>query len=182
MSPGPATLSMAAVGNAFGFARGIPYLTGCATGLILVMVVAAFGLAHLIDLLPGTVLIVSIIGVSYILYLAFKIARETSNIATYDKGKSPGFFAGVLVSLSNPKGWAVMAALFSSMGSMHSVLSTEMMMRFIILCVIIVLGNLAWTLLGDRLSRLVADPRKGKILNRIFAFLLVASVIWVLLL
>jgi len=173
---------MPAVGNAFGFARGIPYLTGCATGLILVMVVTAFGLAHLVDLFPGTVLIVSVIGVGYILYLAYKIALETSDIATYDQGKSPGFFAGVLVSLSNPKGWAVMAALFSSMGSMQSMLSMEVIIRFIILCVIIVFGNLAWTLLGDRLSRLIADPRKGKILNRIFAFLLVASVIWALLL
>jgi threonine/homoserine/homoserine lactone efflux protein len=173
---------MAAVGNAFGFTRGIPYLTGCATGLILVMVVAALGLAHLVDLYPGTVLIVSIIGVSYILYLAYKIARETSDIATYAEGTSPGFFAGVLVSLSNPKGWAVMGALFLSMGSVQSMMSMEMMIRFIILCVIIVFGNLAWTLLGDRLSKLIADPRKGKILNRIFAFLLVASVIWALLL
>jgi len=173
---------MAAVGSAFGFSRGLRYLLGCATGLISVMVLVALGLVQLLEFFPSITLLASVIGISYILYLAFKIATQTVDRKEIKDNDSPGFFAGVVVSLSNPKGWAVMAALLSSTGPFQSLMTPEFLVRLLILSAITLLGNLAWTMLGERLSRLLSDPVKSRTLNRVFAFLLVASVIWVLLL
>ena len=182
VSPGPATLSMAAVGSAFGFIRGIPYLLGCAAGLIAVMIAAVVGLSQLVAHFPWATFSVSLIGFAYILYLAFKIAtREPARAGLQDKD-SPGFIAGVVVSLSNPKGWAVMGALFSSMGPVQNVVSPEIAIRIVILSVITLVGNFAWTLLGERLSQLLSNPAQIRTLNRIFAFLLVVSVLLALLL
>ncbi len=182
MSPGPATLSMAAVGSAFGFSQGLRYLLGCATGLIGVMILVAVGLLQLVEFFPSITLLAGFVGVSYILYLAFKIATQPADRTELENNGSPGFFAGVVVSLSNPKGWAVMAALFSSMGPAQSLITPEVLIRLLILSAITVLGNLAWTMLGERLSRILSDPVKCRILNRIFAALLVISVIWAVLL
>lgn len=173
---------MAAVGSAFGFSRGLRYLLGCATGLIGVMVLVALGLVQLLEFFPSIALLASVIGISYILYLAFRIATQTVDSKTIKNTDSPGFFAGVVVSLSNPKGWAVMAALLTSTGPVQNLITPEFLIRLLILSAITLLGNLAWTMLGERLSRLLSDPVKSRMLNRVFAFLLVASVIWVLLL
>ena len=181
VSPGPATLSMAAVGSAFGFTRGIPYLLGCASGLMAVMVAAAIGLSQLVEHFPGATLAASLVGFSYILYLAFKIATQHSAKTELQSRTSPGFVAGVIVSLSNPKGWAVMGALFSSMGPVQGMVPTELAIRILILCVITLAGNLAWTLLGERISRLITDSAHIRILNMIFALLLVLSVVLTLL-
>ena len=173
---------MASVGSAFGFTRGIPYLLGCAAGLIAVMIAAAIGLSQLVERFPAATLAVSLVGFSYILYLAFKIATHESAATKLEDKVSPGFVAGIVVSLSNPKGWAVMGALFSSMGPIQDVVSKELAIRILILCVIILVGNFAWTLLGERVSKLLTDSAQIRALNRVFAILLVVSVVLALLL
>lgn len=171
---------MAAVGSTFGFARGIPYLLGCAAGLIAVMIAAAIGLSQLIGRFPGATLAVSLVGFSYILYLAIKIATHESTNTEFEDKVSPGFVAGIIVSLSNPKGWAVMGALFSSMGPIQAVISKDLAIRILILCVITLAGNFAWTLLGERVSLLLTNSAQIRTLNRVFAFLLVISVVMAL--
>ncbi|MGI9318984.1 MAG: LysE family translocator [bacterium] len=182
VSPGPATLSMAAVGSAFGFTRGVPYLMGCASGLIMVMIAVAIGLAQLVEVFPGIGYAAGLLGVGYIFFLAYRIATQDPGTSKLNSPGSPGFLAGIIVSLSNPKGWAVMGALFSSLGPINNVITSNVLIRISILCAITVLGNLAWTMLGDRLSSVVTDPARGRMINRMFALLLVVSVIWALLL
>ena len=61
-SPGPATLSLAATGAAFGARRGIGYMTGINLGIVAVMAITASGIVGLLLALPGATPIV--IGLS----------------------------------------------------------------------------------------------------------------------
>ena len=52
-SPGPATLSLAATGAAFGAWRGLGYMAGIVAGVVVVMAIVASGLTGLMLALPG---------------------------------------------------------------------------------------------------------------------------------
>ena len=182
VSPGPATLSMAAVGSRFGFRSGIRYLNGCALGLIIVMVLVVFGLTQTINQIPGVGFSAAIAGSLYILYLAWKIARSSGSNDAGSLETPPGLVGGVIVSLSNPKAWAVMGALFASQGSIAPIGRSQLISQMIVLAIITFGGNVGWTFLGDRISDILNDPVRGRVLNVGFAVLLVISVFWAILL
>jgi threonine/homoserine/homoserine lactone efflux protein len=52
-SPGPATISLAAAGAAFGARGGIGYMTGIIVGMLVVMGVVATGVTGVVLALPG---------------------------------------------------------------------------------------------------------------------------------
>ena len=73
-SPGPANLSLASVGVAYGFRRGVPYLTGIVLGTIAILVLVSLGATAIILAHPMLRATLTIIGAAYILFLAWKIA------------------------------------------------------------------------------------------------------------
>src|SRR5689334_20446980 len=103
-SPGPATLSLAATGAAFGARRGLPYMTGINIGMAGVMAVTATGVVGVLLTLPGAVPIVTVLAGAYFLYLAFRIATAPPLTAHDEARKPPSFGAGMFLSSVNPKG------------------------------------------------------------------------------
>jgi threonine/homoserine/homoserine lactone efflux protein len=168
-SPGPATLSLAATGAAFGSRRGFGYLAGIVIGMIGVIAVVASGLAGLVLALPGAGPIVVILSALYFLYLAYRIATAPPLADHSVHGSAPNFIAGLLLSLVNPKGYAAMAALFSGF-------TLDFALKLAILLVIMVAVNLAWLFAGAAMTRLFRDPRTNRTINMAFAVLLIASV------
>ena len=73
-SPGPATLSLAATGAAFGARRGLGYMTGINLGMLGVITVTASGVVGILLALPGATPLISVVAGGYFLYLAFRIA------------------------------------------------------------------------------------------------------------
>ena len=73
-SPGPATLSLAAVGSTVGFTGGLRYYAGIVLGNFSVLLMVATGVTGIILAEPQLATAVSIVAAAYILYLAFKIA------------------------------------------------------------------------------------------------------------
>ena len=112
-SPGPATLSLAATGAAYGARRGLRYLAGIVAGMVVVMGIIATGVAAALLAVPGVAPVVAIAAAAYILYLAYRIAAAPPLAATVDHDRRPSFGGGLFLSLVNPKGYAAMAALFS---------------------------------------------------------------------
>src|SRR3954467_1922035 len=73
-SPGPATLSLAASGAAFGVRRVVGYLVGVGVGMVAVMAITASGVVGLMLALPGVARVVTIAAAAYFLWLAWRIA------------------------------------------------------------------------------------------------------------
>ena len=110
-SPGPATVSLAATGAAFG-ARGLAYMAGIDAGMVVVMSVTAAGVTGLVLAIPGATPVVAVLAALYFVHLAWRIATAPP-LEDVARGGGPSFAAGILLSLVNPKGYAAMAALFS---------------------------------------------------------------------
>lgn len=168
-SPGPATLSLAAAGAAYGSRRGLGYLAGIVIGMLGVIAVVVSGLAGLVLALPGAGSIVIILSTLYFVYLAYRIATAPPLGDGAVQGVAPNFLAGFLLSLINPKGYAAMAALFSGF-------PFELGQKLAILLAIMVAVNLAWLFAGAAMTWLFRGPRTNRTINIAFAVLLIASV------
>jgi threonine/homoserine/homoserine lactone efflux protein len=175
-SPGPATLSLAATGAAFGARRGLGYMTGINLGMVGVMAITASGVVSLQLALPGATPVVTMLAGGYFLYLAFRIATAPPLSEHDEARKPPSFAAGVFLSLVNPKGYAAMAALFSTFVLVRERLALDAVVKTAVVAVVILLVNLAWLFAGAALTRAFREPGPNRIINVTFAVLLIASV------
>ena len=179
-SPGPATLSLAATGAAFGARRGLGYMTGIVLGMVVVMGIVASGVAGVILAIPGATPAISAAAAGYFVYLAVRIATAPPLTAGAGERRRPSFAAGVFLSLVNPKGYAAMAALFSGFVLVRERLVLDAAAKTLVLLAIIIAVNLAWLFAGAALTRHFRDPRTNRAINLGFAILLVASVAFAL--
>jgi threonine/homoserine/homoserine lactone efflux protein len=174
-SPGPATVSLAATGAAFGPRRGVAYMTGIDAGMVVVMSLTAAGVTGLVLAIPGAAPVVAVLAALYFVHLAWRIATAPPLQDTV-QGSEPSFMAGVLLSLINPKGYAAMAALFSGFALIRGRPELDAALKLGVLIVIVASVNAAWLFAGAALTRSFREPRTSRIINVTFAILLVASV------
>ena len=176
-SPGPNTLSLAAVGASFGRRRGLNYMIGLSFGVMLVLAITATGLAALILSLPGAATVVSIAALIYLLYLAYRIATApVIGVETERKEAAPRWHQGIVISISNPKAYAAMGALLSGPALVPGNAAADVLWKasvaFLVICVV----NLAWLSFGAAITHFVRTPRRARALNLGFAALLLISV------
>ena len=175
-SPGPATLSLAATGAAFGVRRGLGYLAGLVAGMLAVIGIVATGAVGLVLAVPGAAPVVALLAPAYFLWLAWRIATAPPLGDAAGAGSPPSFAGGALLSLVNPKGYAAMAALFSGFVVASGDVALDALSKTAVLLAMMTGVNLAWLQAGAALTRLFRDARANRAINLLFAALLLASV------
>ena len=179
-SPGPATLSLAATGAAFGSRRGLAYMIGIDLGMVLVMAITASGVTGVLLAVPGATPVVALFAALYFVYLAWRIATAPPLTEHAGERREPSFTAGVLLSVINPKGYAAMAALFSGFALIKAEPALDAALKLLVLLAVIAAVNAAWLSSGAALTRFFRDPRTNRLINVSFAILLIASVAFAL--
>lgn len=177
-SPGPATLSIAAAGAAFGVRRSFGYMVGVITGVAMVMAITASGVIGLVLALPGVAPVIAVLASAYMIYLAYRIATAPPLAEHAGTGRPPGYLGGIFLALANPKAYAAMAALFSGFVLILENPLQDALTKGAILVVIITMVNLVWIHVGAALTRLFREPRSNRIVNIAFAVLLILSVVF----
>lgn len=92
-SPGPSTISVTAVGAAFGLRRSIAYLSGLIAGTIGVLLAVAAGVVSVLLAVPQLAPMLLAASAAYILYLACKIATAPP-LSMYDEAAAAPSFGG----------------------------------------------------------------------------------------
>jgi threonine/homoserine/homoserine lactone efflux protein len=174
-SPGPATLSLAAAGAAFGARRSLGYMAGLVVGMALVMAIVGTGVTGVLLALPGATPAVIAAAAVYFAYLAFRIATAPP-LADGGQDRRPSFAGGVFLSFVNPKGYAATAALFSGFVLVREQLELDAALKAIVLLAIVAAVNVMWLFTGAALTRLFREPGTNRAINVTFAILLIASV------
>lgn len=175
-SPGPATLSSAAAGSAYGVARSIPYVVGICLGTATVLTIIATGLTGILFTVPGLMPVLTVAAAGYILYLAYRIATAPVLSEGEENGSSPAFAGGYLLAIANPKAYAALGAVLSSVIVIENAPIQDAGVKLIVLSTVIVVVNATWLVLGAGLSRMLRHPTAGRAANILFALLLVGSV------
>ena len=180
-SPGPSTMSATAIGAAFGFRRSLAYLLGLILGTTAVLLAVAAGVIAMLLSLPGLAPVLLIASSAYILYLAYRIATAAPLSREDRPAKAPSFAGGFLLAVANPKAYLAIAAVFAGarLGFERSV--TEAVVKIAVLTIMIVIIHFVWLMAGVSLSRLLHSPTGSRIVNLLFAAILIATTIMTLL-
>jgi threonine/homoserine/homoserine lactone efflux protein len=175
-SPGPATLSLAASGSAFGLARSLPYLAGIVAGTTAVLLMIAAGIGTVILTVPGLVPVIAVLAACYILYLAYRIATAPVLADPAHHRPAPSTSGGLLLAIANPKAFAAIGAVYAGIAVVPGHPVADAAWKVGLLFAVIVVVNSAWLAIGASFARLLRRPRIGRAANIAFAVLLVLSV------
>lgn len=176
ITPGPNNIMLAASGVNFGFKRSIPHILGIGIGFGFMVSVVGLGIGSLLS--SNIVLYESlkIVGITYLLYLAYKIYHSSSVDTSSNKTKPLTFLQAAMFQWVNPKAWIM------AMGAVTTYLSSQSELYWY-LVVGVIYGAIGipstgvWALIGEKLQKYIHDQKKLKTFNAVMALLLVLSVI-----
>ncbi|UDL88163.1 LysE family translocator [Mesorhizobium sp. PAMC28654] len=174
-SPGPATISVTAVGAAFGPRGSLGYTCGIVLGTIAVLLAVATGLMAMLVSVPTLTPVLAVASAAYILYLAFKIATAPPLAANPDQAARPTFLAGFLLAIANPKAYVAIAAVFAGASSASGAGELGVGFKLAVLALMIVAIHAIWLLAGAAFARLLRQPVASRIINLVFAATLVLT-------
>ncbi len=165
LSPGPGVLSLAGVGSAFGYRAGWAYGIGLFFGSNTVMLAAATGLAALFLADERMRLVFTVLSTGYLCYLAAKIAFAGSKIAFIESTKPPGLWGGIALQVINPKAYVVGTFVFSNFPIWPESLTTEIILKCVILNAIWIPIHVLWLAAGVTVNRLALPQKTQRLIN-----------------
>ncbi|TPM37870.1 LysE family translocator [Mesorhizobium sp. B2-3-4] len=174
-SPGPATISVTAVGAAFGLRDSLRYAGGIVLGTIAVLLVVATGVMAALASMPKLAPLLAVASGAYILYLAFKIATAPPLAARSPEASRPTWLAGFLLAVANPKAYVAIAAVFAGASSREGGAELGLWAKLTVLAVMIVITHAVWLLAGAAFARFLRRPFASRIINLVFAATLVLT-------
>jgi threonine/homoserine/homoserine lactone efflux protein len=179
-SPGPSTISVTAVGAAFGLRSSLGYASGLVLGTVAVLLVVAAGIVGVLASMPGLATVLTILSAAYILYLAFRIATAPPLAEGGKQATRPTFAGGFMLAVANPKAYVAIAAVFAGASSQADTLGG--FAKLLVLTAMIVVIHAAWLFAGTGFARFLRHPVASRIINLIFAVTLVLTTAWAALL
>ncbi|KAF0806767.1 lysine exporter protein LysE/YggA [Alcanivorax xiamenensis] len=108
-TPGPNNLMLMASGANAGFRRSLPHIMGILIGCQILLFCVALGLGQLLSRFPQLSLTLRILGVLFLLYLAWQLVRHRHTPLRGDHRGAPlTFWQAALFQWVNPKAWMMM--------------------------------------------------------------------------
>lgn len=176
VSPGPVNLVALSSGVSFGWRASVPHVTGATVGFTLLLLATGYGLYELLLLWPALQGAIRIGGIAFLLWMAWRLARDNGEMTRREAQRAPGAFNGALMQWLNPKAWLACVAgmgLFASDGN-HATLWLFAGIYF----VVCYLSILSWALAGASLSGWLRQPARIRLFNRILAAMLLGCAAW----
>jgi len=183
--PGPNNTMVTASGASYGIARSLPLMAGIGMGVAgIMLVVCAFGMSLVAS--PGVGVVLKWIGIVYLLWLAWKIARAepaTPDEANVADGTPISFMQGALFQVVNPKLWVMVSGAVVTYGQAANGIkghAVAVLFAFIFGFMTFI-STVAWAALGASIGRLLTSRQSVRLFNSVMAALLVASLIPIIL-
>lgn len=184
-SPGPNTTLSTALAANLGLPRALRFCLAVPTGWTLLMLACGLGLGAVITTVPALRWGVTLLGVSYMLWLAFKLARASQMTQVDASRLQVGFWQGVGLQFLNIKAW--MLALTLSAGWVVNAAGKPAANpgeRLAIVCAVMVgfafSSNFVYALIGSLLRQWLAQGSRLLWFNRALALVLVVTASWML--
>jgi len=161
-------------GAVFGFKRTIPHMLGVGLGFTFMIILVGIGLMKLFNNYPIMYQILKYLSISYLIYLAYKIATASKpDNSKKDKNKPISFLQAAAFQWVNPKAWTMALTAISVYSP------SQQMESIIIVALIFGIVNLPsvslWTVLGQQLSKVLSSDSRLRTFNFTMAGLLLMS-------
>ena len=167
----PGANNLLSMSNAIrlGFLQSVRFNLGILAGFTVVMSVCTAFSATLYSYLPKVKIVMQILGAAYMLYLAWKVWKSSSELNA-DGGKEASFFSGMVLQFANPKIYiyAITAMSLYILPVYHSL--SALIEFTVILSLIGASGSFVWALFGSAFCKFFS--KHTKTVNMIMALLL----------
>ncbi len=177
-TPGPNTTLSTALAANFGLKRAMTFVCAVPVGWGLLFSLCAGGVGALVVAIPALRLAIKVLGVGYLLWLAYKIGTA-SQLSSVDESRlNVTFFQGVMLQFLNIKAW--MLALTVVAGWMAG--RADVVNRFALLLPVMLFFGFTSNLLYAAIGSLLRDwlQRGSRLVwfNRFMAVVLVVTAAW----
>lgn len=192
-SPGPNTTLSTALAANHGFKRAMFFVCAVPVGWGLLLTLCVFGLGALLLAVPLLASAIKAIGVGYLLWLAFKLAKLHN---LFHSGQTPNrtiptdnpaqlnvsFIAGVAMQFVNIKAWMLALAIVSGWIAGRANPGERFAIVLPLMLAFAFLSNLTYALVGALLKDWLEGPNGsgGRLtwFNRAMALVLVLTAFW----
>jgi threonine/homoserine/homoserine lactone efflux protein len=177
LTPGPNVVMVTASAANFGFRRAVPQMLGITLGFGFLVMAAGVGLAGVLHAEPRLHTVLKYAGATYLLYLAWRIARADAASSDSTRAKPITVFEAMIFTWINPKSWVTAVgglAAYTTVGG-DVLLQTSMIAS--VLAGACLASVAIWAGFGAATARLLGSPRARLAFNRSMAGLLVLSLI-----
>ncbi|WP_448651912.1 LysE family translocator [Pseudomonas fluorescens] len=175
-SPGPMTLLLLGLGLKDGLRSSIPAQIGASVSYLISILIFAVGFSELIKGNLAITQTIQLVGVAYILYLAYK-QWTSSGVSINSAGAVEGarslFSKGLLTGFSNPKTIILFSAVFPQFAGVggHTSAADIAILGLTFLTLQFASGCL-YCYFGQRIKHVLENPRRRVLLQRVTALLL----------
>jgi threonine/homoserine/homoserine lactone efflux protein len=178
-SPGPSIAALVARVLSNGLREVLPFLAAMWLGEALWLGCAVAGLAVLARTLGVVFLAIKLIGVAYLLFLAWKMWFAPTEVSRNElpSGQSPWrmFGAGLTITLGNPKIMVFYLALLPTIVDLDHVGVAAWIELTVVTLTVLTAVDLAWALLAVRARNLLTSRKAVRIANRTSATMMAGA-------
>jgi len=178
-SPGPDNMTIVARTIAHGAASGIAYGAGTVAGILIFLLLAAFGLSILASEMGAVMTVLRYAGAAYLIWMGIKLWTAAPVVpdlqpAGERRGLLAIFATGVALNLGNPKMPLFYVALLPNVvGSTLSLAQVGILAVVILAVEVVVIGG--HVILASRARRLLRSTRAVRRMNRAAGGVMVGS-------
>lgn len=167
-------------GANFGIRLSLPLLAGVCFGFPLMFVAIGLGLGSLFQQFPTIHLVITVIGVAYLTWLAWKIANAGAPEEKQNK-RPISFLQSAGFQWVNPKAWIMATGAIAAFTRPADDMQWQVVQLTLIFMMAAIPSAWAWLLFGVGLQKLLENPRNLRLFNFSMALLLVLSMVPVVL-
>ncbi|MEO7106675.1 MAG: LysE family transporter [Rhodoferax sp.] len=183
-TPGPNTALSTALAANGGLRRAMPFICAVPLGWGALLLLCALGLGALLLAVPVLALVVKLSGVAYLLWMAFKLSQSHQMGAANAAQLHVGFWQGVALQFVNIKAWMLALAIVSGWIAGRADPTHRLVVVLPTMLVFAFTSNLLYAAMGSLLRDWLRGPlgtgRRLLAFNRVMAFVLLVTAIWML--
>lgn len=183
-TPGPNTTLSTALAANHGLRRAMPFVCAVPVGWSALLVVCTLGLGALVMAVPLLSWSIKLVGVAYLLWLAFKISRSRQLSQADAARLNVTFWQGAALQFVNIKAWMLALAIVSGWIAGRADTGLRFAVVLAVMLAFAFASNLTYALVGSLLRDWLSGPSgSGQRLlwfNRAMAAVLVVTAIWML--
>ncbi|WP_313197485.1 LysE family translocator [Rhizobium sp.] len=172
-SPGPSIAALVSRVLTKGWRDVLPFLMAMWVGETVWLSFAVAGLSAIAESFQPVFVAIKWIGVAYLLFLAWKMwfARTDGADGELPESRSAAkmFFAGLTVTLGNPKIMMFYVALLPSIIDLHGVTLVGWLELVAAMLIVLATVDIVWITLANKARGFLKSPRALKIANRVSA-------------
>jgi threonine/homoserine/homoserine lactone efflux protein len=177
ITPGPNNIMLMTSGMNFGIKNSLPHLAGVCVGFTVMVIGIALGFSFVFERFPLLHEAIKVIGVLYLLYLAWLIANASTNSLEDKESKPFSFLQAALFQWVNPKAWVVVTSAVSAYTTVDQNGYWHIVTMASVFFIAAVITTVTWLFFGKGINKILQSKKQQKIFNITMAMLLVLSML-----